>query len=201
MSKAHLRAKLRSELAAEIRAERFDVTTGGIYFPRQGIRASGDYFGSVNNGAWEKDGSNLVPDEGIANVLNIALGTQAKATGFYLAIFSGSAAPQPNWTAASFTAVANEIISQTEGHTSPTRPVWTPANVATGTKAIDNLATVAQLQIATSSQLTVTGAAMLTSSQRGGVTGALISASLYDAPRQFQNGDIYRLGYRFTLED
>lgn len=198
MSKAHLR----SELAEEIRAERFDVTESGIYFPRQGVHAAGEYWGSVNGGDWEKEGNNRVVDEGIAYILNVALhkGTP-KPTDYYLAIFSGSAAVQPGWTAATFTAVANEIVSQTEGHTSPTRPVWTSAAVTPGTKAIDNMAAVATLNIAAASQLTVTGAALLTSSQRGGVTGVLMSASVYAAARQFQNGDVYQLGYRFTLEE
>ena len=61
------------------------------------------------------------------------------------------------------------------------------------------MATVASLTIATSSQLNVTGAALLTGSARGGTTGVLVSASLYAAPRTFQAGDIYELGYRINL--
>ena len=99
---------LRQELAADIAAERFDVTTNGIYFPRQGVLANGEYFGRVNGGAWEKDGDNLLPTEGLAHLLSVALGTTAKPTGYYLAIFSGSTSPAANWTAASFAAVANE---------------------------------------------------------------------------------------------
>lgn len=188
---------LRQELAAEIRAERFDVTPHGIYFPRQGALANGEYFGRVNGGAWGKEGDNLIPVEGLAHILNVSLGTTAKPAGHYLALFSGATAPAPNWSAASFAAVASEIVSQTEGYTAATRPVWTPANTTTG--SIDNMAAVASLTIATASQLNVTGAAMLTNSARGGTTGALVSASLYAAPRVFQNGDIYELGYRINL--
>ena len=188
---------LRQELAADIAAERFDATANGIYFPRQGVLANGEYFGRVNGGAWAKEGDNLIPTEGLAHILNVALGTAAKPAGHYLALFSGSTAPAANWTAASFAAVANEIVSQTEGYAAATRPVWTPAN--TSTSSIDNLAAVASLTIATASQLNVTGAAMLTNSTRGGTTGALVSASLYAAPRVFQNGDNYELGYRINL--
>ena len=45
----------------------------------------------------------------------------------------------------------------------------------------------------------MTGAALLTSNQRGGTTGALVSASLYPVPRTFQSGDVYDLGYRINL--
>ena len=189
---------LQQEAAREIRAERFDITPDGIYLPRIGARAAGEYFGRVNGGAWQKEGDNLIVTEGFAHLLNVTFDTStAKPAGYYLAIFSGNTAPAANWTAASFAAVASEIVSMTEGHSGATRPVWTPAKTTTG--SIDNMATVASLTIATSSQLNVTGAALLTSSQRGGTTGVLVSASLYAAPRTFQAGDIYELGYRINL--
>ena len=189
---------LQQEAAREIRAERFDITPEGIYLPRIGAIAAGEYFGRVNGGAWQKEGDNLIVTEGFAHMLNVTFDTStAKPAGYYLAIFSGNTAPAANWTAASFAAVASEIVSMTEGHTSATRPVWTPAKTTTG--SIDNMATVASLTIATSSQLNVTGAALLTGSARGGTTGVLVSASLYAAPRTFQAGDIYELGYRINL--
>ena len=189
---------LQQEAAREIRAERFDITPDGIYLPRIGAIAAGEYFGRVNGGAWQKEGDNLIVTEGFAHLLNVTFDTStAKPAGYYLAIFSGNTAPAANWTAAAFAAVASEIVSMTEGHTGATRPVWTPAKTTTG--SIDNMATVASLTIATSSQLNVTGAALLTGSARGGTTGVLVSASLYAAPRTFQAGDIYELGYRINL--
>ncbi len=188
---------LQHEIAREIRAERYDLTPEGLYLPRLGAIAAGEYFGRVNGGAWEKEGDNLIVTEGFAHMLNVAFGSTAKPAGYYLAIFSGNTNPAANWTAASFAAVASEIVSLTEGHTGATRPAWTTANTTTG--SIDNMATVATLTIATASQLNVTGAALLTSNQRGGTTGALVSASLYAAPRTFQNGDTYDLGYRLNL--
>lgn len=196
MRLASINQGLRAELARDVRAERFDITPWGIYFPRNGINVNGEYFARVNGGDWEKDGDNLVVTEGLVHILNVALGATAKPAGYFLAIFSGSTAPAANWTAASFAAVANEIVSQTEGHTGATRPAWTPGAATTG--SIDNLASAAQLTIATASQLNVTGAALLTSSQRGGTTGTLVSASAFAAPRVFQNGDLYELGYRLN---
>lgn len=194
MSKTNLRA----ELALEIRAQRFDVTPEGVYFPRLGAIAAGEYFGRVNGGAWGKEGDNLIVTEGFAHMLNSTFDTgTAKAAGHYIAILAGSTAPAANWTAASFAAVASEIVSMTEGHTGATRPVWTPTKATTG--SIDNLAAAASITIATASTLNVTGAALLTSNQRGGTTGVLVSASLFPVPRTFQNGDVYDLGYRVNL--
>lgn len=163
----------------------------------ESVYARGEYFGRVNGGEWAKEGDNLIVLEGLAHILNVALGTTAKPAGYYLALFSGSAAPASNWTAASFAAAASEIVSLTEGYSSPTRPVWTPANTATS--SIDNMASVASLTIKTASQLNVTGAALLTNSTRGGTTGVLVSATKYASARVFQNDDVYEVGYRLSL--
>ena len=187
---------LRNELAAAIHKEQFDVSEGGIYFPRQGVLARGQYFDRVNGGAWART-PNLIVTEGLAHILNVALGSTPKPAGYFLALFSGAAAPAANWTAANFAAVASEIVSLTEGYTSPTRPAWTSANTNTG--SIDNMAAVASVTIATAAQLNVTGAAILTNNAKGGTTGALVSATKYAAARVFQNADVYDIGYRLSL--
>ena len=186
------------EIARELSAERFDLTADGLYLPRVGALAVGEYWGRVNGGEWRHEGNNRIVTEGYALMLSVSLSQSPKPAGLYLAICSGTTAPADNWTAATYAATASEIVSMTEGHTGATRPVWTPPNsVAIGT--IDNYASPAALTIATAGTLTVTGAAMLTNAQRGGTTGALINASLFNAPRTFQNGDKYDLGYRVSL--
>lgn len=192
---------LRKELANAINRECYDITPSGIFFPAQGVMASGEYFSRHRRGNqivsdFQID-KNLVVTEGLAHMLNVALGGKAKAAGYFLTLFSGTAAPAAGWTAASFAATANEIVSMTEGYTSPTRPAWTP--VDTNGNTIDNFASVATFNIATASELTVTGAAMLTNSTRGGTTGSLISASKYSAERKFQDGDAFDVGYRMSL--
>lgn len=184
------------DLANDLKAENYQITEQGIYFPRQGILAQGEYFDRINGGEWQTT-HNLVVNEGLAHLLNVAMGTTAKPAGYYLALFSGATAPAANWTAANFASVAAEIVSMTEGYTSATRPQWIPQN--TSTNSIDNFNSVAKVTIATSSQLTVTGAAMLTNSTKGGTTGTLISASKYTAARVFQAGDEYEIGYRLSF--
>ena len=187
---------LLNELRNDISREHYDPSESGLYFPRQGVLVSGEYFDRVNGGDWQRT-RNLIVGEGVAHILNVAFGSTAKPSGYFLALFSGAAAPASNWTAASFAAAASEIVSMTEGYTSPTRPAWTSANTATS--AIDNLAAAASVTIATAGQLNITGAAMLTNSTRGGTTGALVSATKYAASRVFQNGDVYEIGYRLSL--
>mgnify|MGYP001773502569 CR=1 FL=1 len=187
---------LRKELAQAMNKELYDVTNEGVYFPKQGVLASGEYFDRINGGDWQRT-PNLIVNEGLSHILNVALGATAKPAGYFLALFSGSAAPANNWTAANFASVASEIVSMTEGYTGPTRPAWTSSN--TSGNSIDNMGAVASLTIATTSQLNVTGAALLTNSTRGGTTGALISATKYPVARVFQDGDTYDVGYRVSL--
>lgn len=157
----------------------------------------GEFFDRVNGGEWQRI-PNKNPTEGLAHLLNVGFGAKAKPAGYYIALFSGNAVPADNWTAANFASVASEIVSMTEGYTSATRPEWKPKD--TTANAIDNFETVASVTIATSSQLNVTGAAILTSSVKGGTSGSLISATKYPVVRTFQNGDVYEIGYRITIQ-
>nr|WP_252149936.1 hypothetical protein [Acinetobacter cumulans] len=192
-----MKSSVKSALAKDLNAEVFDVTDAGLYFPRHGIEVSGEYFDRINEGAWQCT-KNLVPKAAKIDMINTWLGSKAKPAGLYLALFSGTAAPADNWTSANFAAAANEITSLTEGYTLPTRPQFTPTNAEDNT-FIDNMQNTARLTIATASQLTVTGVALLTHSARGGTTGVLISATKYAAARVFQDGDTYDVGYRFAV--
>lgn len=188
--------KLRKELATAIQNEVYDVTEQGIYFPNQGVMAQGQYFDRVNGGEWSVS-KNLVVTEGLAHILNVAMGSTPKPTAYYLALFSGATAPAPNWTGANFASVASEIVSTTEGYTNATRPEWKEAN--TSGNSIDNMTAAASVTIATASTLNVTGAALLTNATRGATTGTLVSATKYAAARVFQNNDVYDIGYRLSL--
>jgi hypothetical protein len=193
----HARNSLKTELKNMLHAEHYDVLDAGVYFPRQGILAHGEYFDRVNQCPWQRT-HNLIVTEGLAHLLNVAFGGTAKPAGYYLALFSGAAAPAANWTGSTFASAASEIVSMTEGYTSATRPLWTPPST-TATGSIDNMDSVASVTIATTSQLNVTGAAMLTGSGRGSTTDKLISAAKYAAARVFQSGDVYDIGYRISL--
>ena len=187
---------LASALIAAVSAKDYTSNDDGSITTGQGITAKGEYYDRINGGEWTRT-ENLIPNEGLAHILNVALGTTPKPASYHLALFSAAAQPAANWTAASFASTASEIVSMTEGYSAATRPTWTPANTATN--SIDNMAAVAKVTMKTASSLTVQGAAMLTNSSKGSTAGALISASKYAAPRVFQDGDTYEIGYRISL--
>lgn len=195
-SQKSLNPFLASSLLAAVSANDYTSNDDGSITTGQGITAKGEYYDRINGGEWTRT-ENLIPTEGLAHILNVALGTTPKPASYHLALFSAAAQPQASWTASGFASTASEIVSMTEGYSAATRPTWTPAN--TSTNSIDNMAAVAKVTMKTASSLTVQGAAMLTSSAKGGATGALISASKYASPRVFQDGDTYEIGYRISL--
>ncbi|RKG33729.1 hypothetical protein [Acinetobacter tianfuensis] len=190
--------RIKKDLQKDLHNEVYDQTEEGIYFPRHGIIATGEYFDRVNDGEWTRT-KNLITKEGLLDVLNTYfIASKAKPAGFYLALFNGAAAPASNWKASNFATAANEITSLTEGYTSATRPAFTPIQANEDTY-IENLASTARVVFATASQVNVTGTALLTNSARGGTSGVLISAAKYAAARTFQNEDTFDIGYRFAL--
>ncbi len=191
-----MKQNLKAAINAAIAKENYDMTDQGIIFPGLSIIAKGEYFDRVNGGEWEIT-PNLVVNEGLAHILNVALGGKAKIANYYLAIFSGATAPAANWTAANFAAVASEIVSLTEGYSQATRPLWSPSGASSN--SIDNMSTAASITIATAGTLNVTGAALLSNATKGGTSGVLVSATKYSTARTFQNGDIYEIGYRLSL--
>ncbi len=194
--KSTLSPFLASALLSAISANDYTENQDGSITTSGGITAKGEYFDRKNNEEWLRT-ENLIPTEGLAHILNVALGTTPKPASYHLALFSAAAQPAANWTAASFATTASEIVSSAEGYSSATRPTWTPTN--TSTNSIDNMTAVAKVTMKTASSLTVQGAAMLTSSAKGSTTGVLISASKYATPRVFQDGDTYEIGYRISL--
>lgn len=195
-SQKSLNPFLASSLLAAVSANDYTNNEDGSITTGQGITAKGEYYDRINGGEWTRT-ENLIPTEGLAHILNVALGTTPKPASYHLALFSAAAQPAANWTAASFSSTASEIVSMTEGYSAATRPTWTPTN--TSTNSIDNMTAVAKVTMKTASSLTVQGAAMLTNSSKGSTAGALISASKYAAPRVFQDGDTYEIGYRISL--
>jgi hypothetical protein len=193
----HTTPAARAALLSALADQAYEATPTGLLFPHEGICARGTYVVQTNDEPWEAI-PNLIVTEGLAHILSIALGGKAKSAAYFIALFAGTSAPAADWTASNFAATANEIVSQTEGYNAATRLAWTaPSSVAAA--AIDNFASPAQAVIATASSLNVTGLALLTHGTRGGTAGELISASKFPAVRSFQNGDEFRIGYRFEL--
>lgn len=189
--------KHQKDIAKFVKNEDFEVTDAGLLIHRS-ILARGRYTHSVNGVDVQVD-HNLIPTEGVAYILGAALGATSKITTWYLTVFSGAVNPAASWTAANFAANASEITSTTEGYSNATRPTWTPGAVSAG--VIGNLSSKAVFNIACTTSVNISGAALLSTNTRGGTTGTLASASRFASVRQVYNGDAFELGYEVELQD
>ncbi|RMX08487.1 hypothetical protein D8I35_05260 [Corticibacter populi] len=192
----NIQKNLARDLLASTLADRFDITDSGLVFPRESVKVAGLYTPTVDGIV--QSSRNLVTKEGLLHLLNVALGSTPKPAGYFVALFSGSTAPASNWAASNFASVAGEIVSSSEGYTLATRIPWTSTNASADTH-IDNYASEVEVTFATSATVNVTGSALLTASAKGATTGVLVSATLYDAPYTFQNGNTFRVGYRLEM--
>ena len=186
------------EFAAALASHKYERTGDerGLYFPKAKAFISGTYIHDVN-GQDERTDPNNLPDEGLMYLLTVGLYNGTKLPTWNLALYAANYTPLAGLTAASFPATASEITSNTEGYTEATRPVWTPS--APANNMIDNLANKTAFTIATASSLVVNGAALLSESTKGAVTGKLVSATKFAQARTLYNTDVFNLAYRVQL--
>lgn len=184
------------EFQGYLNKNQYEVSDAGIFFPKAQVMARGTYGHDVNGEDYRED-HNLVPTEGLNHLLATALANGAKNSAWFLALYSGAYTPVAGLTAATFTAAANELASNTEGYSESSRRPWTPGAAVNGT--IDNTDSKAAFTIATAGSVSVNGAALLSASAKSATTGVLMSASKFSATRTLYAGDVFNLLYRVNL--
>ena len=182
------------EASRLIDAHDFELCEDGIYLPKMKAALIGEYI--LDDGTIAP---NRIVNEGYAYLLSTGLMGTSPQTAWYLALYSGNYTPTATLTAATFNATATEITSLTNGYSETTRPQWTPGAVADG--QVDNVNARANFTIATTSSVTVRGAAMLSRNVRGSGAGVLLSAARFPNDRIKYAGEIFTLGYRVRLRD
>ena len=196
---------LRKLLRKEVQNQRYEVSEAGVIFPRADVCAQGVYMDWIN-GDFVGETKNKVVGEGLAYILDVALGNTAKPSSYYLTIHKGNTAIGVDWTGSNYHSNATEA-SSTEGYSESTRPAWTDGAATqggspTGSNAsMDNVGNEATFTIysATASTISIWGAALLTANTKSTGGGKLISATKYDAKRDLVTGDDYKVAYRVTI--
>lgn len=174
----------------------YEQTDSGILFPKAGATLHGTYHLNVN-GDDVGDSPNLITTEGLNHLLAVGFNGVAATPTWYLALFHGNYTPVAGLTAANFAASASENTSITEGYSEATRREFNEAAPAAGT--VTSAASPATFTFATSSSVTIYGAALLSNSVRGSATGVCMSATRFASPRVFYNTDTFSLGYSVSL--
>ena len=177
----------------------YEQTDGGVLV-KKGLMARGRYHVFID-GEHVETKDNLIPKEGLLYLLKTGILGGAAQTNFYVAVFSGNVNPNTNWTGANFKTNATEIDNPSEGYSNATRPQWVPDTSTPANPVVGNLNSKATFDIACSSSLNISGAALLTDNTKGGTGGLLISAVRFTNVHTVNNGSTFQLGYEVELVD
>lgn len=168
-------------------------TEGGVLLPQHDILVGGYFEGQiVRNGEvideWRDH--NLVVDEGLNHLLNVALNAATQIGTWYLGIFEGNYTPVASVTAATITANSTECIAYTEA----TRPTYVEA--ASTAKSITNSASKGTFTF--NATKTIYGAFLVSNSTKSGTTGTLFSAARFATAKSVVSTDQLLLTYTFN---
>ena len=143
---------------------------------------------------------NLVVNEGLDYLLNVAFASAAPTTAWYVAIFSGNVNPAAGWTGANWVAAATEQTN----YASATRPAWTLPGV-TSTQTIGNSASEAMFEFNDDPGdvgYNAYGAALVSASAKSSTSGRLFAATRFANPRLgLEDPDKLGVQYVVTAQD
>lgn len=186
------------KMAHAARNDAVSVTDSGIYIPSLGILATGVYTHSIN-GEDEAQDTNLVVNEGLLYLLRSGLMNANKLPNWYIALNGANYTPSPTLKGSGYPAAAGEIVSTTEGYVEAARQSWVP-DTPGDTPILSNTSNPARFTIATSSEVVVYGAAILSGSVRGSVADTLLSVVKFGKPRTLYDTDVFSMSYHIELK-
>jgi len=158
------------------------------------VTASGEYHiqiirdGKIVDEFIEK---NIVVDEGLNHMLNVAFNGSPQVTTWYVGIFEGNYTPVAGDTAATFPASATECTAYTEA----ARQEFVEA--ASTAKSITNGASKASFSM--NATKTVYGCFITSASGKSSVLGTLMSAVKFSVAKAVTSGDTVTVTYTMNL--
>lgn len=177
------------EFARALDQNKYELAPNGIYLHAQRLFISGGFTTWVNGQDMQYD-PNLVPAEGIAQILKSGLNGQT----WYIAPFLNNTTVLANLTAASFTATMGEFTAYDEA----ARQTWTvPTDPVAG--VYSNTASpavfTASSSVGTGSGVDIFGAAVIGASAKSATTNKLACCSLFSGARNLKTADKLAIQY------
>lgn len=139
---------------------------------------------------------NIVVDEGLTHILDVALSGGSQDTTWFVGIFKNNYTPVAGNVASTFAdaGVAGEATTEID---ETTRPAWTEAGVTS--KTITNSASPATFTANTT--VSIYGAFLISDNTLGGTTGTLMAASKFSSVRNLLSTDVLNITYTLTIAD
>lgn len=188
---------LRKEFARSIRNGHYELSGDGVYLPRQQLKLGGVFtHGVLRDGkliGGEEDDSNIVVNQGLNHILDVAFHNQTQTATWYIGLFKGNYTPAATDTAANITANATEATEYDEA----TREEWIEA--AAAAQAVTNSANRATFTM--NATVTIYGAFLVSSSTKSGTAGVLSAASRFSSQRDLVDDDELLITYTLNAAD
>ena len=187
---------MHSAIVKEILNRKFEKTEGGdLYLPGSKVYVGGVFEHWVNDGEHEADG-NIVVNEGLDHILDVALSAGAQSANWYIGIYKNVYNATATTTAATISSASGEVVVTTEV-SETLRQAWTDAGVSSRT--VTNSASPATYTATAS--IAVNGAFLINSNTIGGTSGKLMASASFAATRNLSATDVLNVTYTFTIAD
>lgn len=124
---------------------------------------------------------NLMPYEGVNHMLDVLAALSAPVTSWHIGLYGNDHTPQTADVAATFPAVAGEVITY-DGN----RPTFAPSPATSG--VLSNAGNEAEFTI--NAATTVRGGFIASNPSKASPLGVLLSAVRMPSPRSFEAGDV-----------
>lgn len=159
----------------------------------QGIEVGGVFRGQILRAGKvidEFEDHNLVVDEGMNSLLNVALNGATPISAWYLGLYEGNYTPVAGLVAATLAATATE----TTAYAAATRPAFTGATSTA--KLVTNSASRGSFVF--TGAKTIYGAFLVSTSTKNGTGGTLFSAARFTTAKVVDTADELLLSYSFS---
>lgn len=177
------------EFSRAVRNGKIEITPDGIVFPSQGVIMVNTVDTWINGKDHQVD-KNIVPTEGLNQVLLATFCNGTIIGSWYVALFSGNVTPGLTLTGATFVSTCTEFTTYSQS----ARVLWVPGTPAAG--SVDNSASQAVFTISTGG--TLYGAALLEASAKSAVTGKVGAAVRFASSRTVVAADVLNVQYTLT---
>jgi hypothetical protein len=167
-------------------------TEAGLLVPA-GLRVGGRFLGQILRKGKvidEFECPNLVTNEGLNHILNVAFNGATPVSPWYLGIFEGNYTPVAGVTAATITAASTECTA----YVAATRQEY--VEVASTAQTITNAASRASFVF--NATKTIYGAFLASNSAKSATTGTLFAAARFGSAKAVTTDDELLLTYAFT---
>jgi hypothetical protein len=191
-----LNEALKRELRKKIANHKYERSETGLFIPGANLLLGGVFGHRVrHDGKWSgwEFAPNIVVDQGLDHILDVAFSAATQLTTWYIAPFEGNYTPLSTDTSADIASNATESTAYSEAN----RVTWVEAGVSS--QSITNSASPADFSI--NATKTMYGAFLISNNTKSGTTGTLAAASRFAASRSVVNLDTLSITYTLTAAD